>query len=85
MTAIILSVLLLLAAPAPAAEAPAWVVLVYDCERPVGIMLNLDPPRWFPASGEMTPYVASLIDRSINADRVVALQVGQKCADRGET
>lgn len=85
MTAIILSTLLFFGVASANESPPPWAILVYDCNRPVGIMLNMDPPRWFPASGAMTPYVAAQIDISINAKRVARLNVGRNCADRKST
>lgn len=83
MAALILS-LFLLTGNVEAAP-PPWVVLVYECDRPAGILLTLDPPRWFPASGDLTPYVAGLINASVEAGRSATLVVGQNCAPKEKT
>lgn len=67
-------------------EPPApWVILIYECERPVGIMLHTDPPRWFPATSDLTPYVATQIRTAIKAKRTTMLIVGRKCGDKLKT
>lgn len=82
MRIIILAAMLLFGTGAATEVPPPWVILVYECDRPVGIILNTDPPRWFPASADLTPYIATQIRLAIESKRVTPLIVGQKCVDK---
>jgi hypothetical protein len=62
--------------------APAWVILVYECERPVGILMQTDPPQWFPGSALLTPDVSAQILLAVKAKRSIKMIVGLKCGDK---